>query len=107
MRRASSVLPSRVEPFGIVVLEAMRAGLPVIVSRRGGAPDIVREGIEGLVVDPEDTAALAAALERILDDPQLAARFGAAGRERVKVYGWPAIAERYAQVYRELSGRAG
>ncbi len=99
------VLPSRVEPFGIVVLEAMRAGLPVIVSSRGGATDIVREGVEGLVVDPEDTDALAAALQRIVANPELAARFGAAGRERVQGYDWPGITDRYVGAYRGSPGR--
>jgi glycogen(starch) synthase len=93
------VLPSRVEPFGIVVLEAMRAGLPVIVSSAGGAPDIVREGIEGYVVDPTDTTALADRMGQVLADPALAGRLGAAGAQRVHSYDWRAITEQYAALY--------
>jgi glycosyltransferase involved in cell wall biosynthesis len=58
------VLPSRVEPFGIVVLEAMHAGTPVVVSVHGGATEIVQDRVTGLVVDPFDAQALADALER-------------------------------------------
>jgi glycogen(starch) synthase len=94
------VLPSRVEPFGIVVLEAMRAGLPVVVSNRGGAPDIVRDGVEGFVVDPTDTAGLSARIGTVLADPELAARLGAAGRERVTAFDWGAITRQYEALYR-------
>ena len=95
------VLPSRVEPFGIVVLEAMRAGLPVVVSDRGGAPDIVREGVEGFVVDPTDSAVMADRISRVLTDPLLAARMGAAGRDRVQSFDWTDVTRRYEELYRD------
>ena len=56
------VVPSRIEAFGIVALEAWRSGAPLVMTDRGGAPGFVRDGIDGILVDPEDTAALRAAL---------------------------------------------
>jgi glycogen synthase len=91
-RHASAfVLPSRVEPFGIVVLEAMDAGLPVVVSSHGGAGEIVRHGIDGLVVDPFDLDALA--------DPGATEGFIAAGRARSSEFSWEAITDRYVALY--------
>jgi glycogen(starch) synthase len=94
------VMPSRLEPFGIVLLEAWRAGRPVIATSIGGPPEFVDEGRTGLLVDPFDTAALARALDRLLGDQALRAAMGAAARERVQDFGWPAIAERYRELYR-------
>lgn len=96
------VLPSRVEPFGIVVLEALRAGCPVVVSSRGGAPEIVRCEREGLVVDPLDTGALAAAIRRVLGDPALAAGLASAGRRRVEDFSWGRITDKYDELYQTL-----
>lgn len=97
------VLPSRVEPFGIVVLEALRAGRPVVVSSRGGAPEIVRHEREGLVADPFDTEGLAAAVARLLDDTALAGRLAAAGRRRVEDFSWERITGEYSKLYHEVS----
>jgi glycogen(starch) synthase len=97
------VLPSRVEPFGIVVLEALRAGTPAIVSRHGGAPEIVRDGIEGLVVDPFDADELARAIATVLDDSELRRRLGAAGRVRVEDFRWDDVAARYRDLYRRAA----
>ncbi len=96
------VLPSRVEPFGIVVLEALRAGLPVVVSSRGGATEIVTAGREGLVVDPCDTEALAQAIGRLLGDKALQAEMGARGRERATAFEWSRISAQYRSVYRSV-----
>jgi glycogen synthase len=97
------VLPSRVEPFGIVVLEALRAGRPVVVSSRGGAREIVRHEREGLLADPLDSAQLAAAIARLLDDTDLARRLAEAGRERVREFDWSAVAGRYRAIYRGVA----
>ncbi|HVS85855.1 MAG TPA: glycosyltransferase family 4 protein [Gaiellaceae bacterium] len=100
------VLPSRVEPFGIVVLEALRAGCPVVATPRGGATDIVRDGIDGLVVDPLDADALARAVERLLTDEGLARRLRAAGPRRAAAFGWSELAPRYRAVYDDaIAGR--
>jgi glycogen(starch) synthase len=96
------VLPSRVEPFGIVVLEAMAAGLPVVVSSRGGAGEIVRDGVDGLVVDPFDRTALASAIGRVISDGAERDRFIASGRERVLAYDWPLITQRYVKIYEDV-----
>jgi len=65
------VMPSRLEPFGIVALEGWRAGTAVVATRRGGAPEFVRDGEDGLLVDPFDTAAVARVLGRLLSDETL------------------------------------
>ena len=93
------VLPSRVEPFGIVVLEALRAGRPVVVSARGGAGEIVRDGEHGLVADPFDAERLAGAIERLLEDRSLAERLADAGRRRVEAFDWGRVAGRYREIY--------
>ena len=96
------VLPSRVEPFGIVVLEALRAGRAVVVSQRGGASEIVRDGVDGLVVDALDTAALAAAIARVLDDDDLRQRLSGAATVRAEAFSWDGIVERYREIYRDV-----
>jgi glycosyltransferase involved in cell wall biosynthesis len=75
------VLPSRSEGLGRVVLEASARSRPVVASRVGGIPELVEDGETGLLVQPEDPAALAAAVLRILDDPAAAAEMGRRGRE--------------------------
>lgn len=83
-RAAAFVMPSRGEGFGLVYLEAMRAGLPVVAARGGAAEEVVADGATGLLVDPGSPAELAAALARLLADPALAARLGAAGERRCR-----------------------
>lgn len=95
------VLPSRIEPFGIVVLEALRAGCPTIVTARGGATEIVRDGVDGMVVDPTETIALAAAIDRLLSDGAAAARLARSGRARVALFDWESIARRYRALYED------
>jgi phosphatidylinositol alpha-1,6-mannosyltransferase len=75
-----------VEGFGIACVEAAASGLPVIASRSGGLPEAVREGETGLLVEPDDPAAVAAAAIRLLGDRSLAAHLGAAGRAAVEAY---------------------
>lgn len=104
---AAFVLPSRVEPFGIVVLEALRAGCPVVVSDRGGATEIVRDGIDGLVADPFDAKVLAETVERLLADEGLAARLRAAGPTRAAEFGWGELAHRYRSVYDDTVASRG
>lgn len=104
MQRAEAlVVPSRVEAFGIVVLEGMRAGLPVVASNQGGAGEIVHDGVDGLLVDPRDTTGLAAALGA-LSDPAERSRLGAAGRRTVLAHTWDTVTGRTLDVYERLLG---
>jgi glycogen(starch) synthase len=94
------VLSSRHEPMGIVNLEAMAAGKPVIASRTGGVPEIVADGRTGVLVPPEDVAALSAATSALLRDPRRRDALGTTGRESVAAaFDWSAIAREYAEVY--------
>lgn len=96
------VLPSRIEPFGIVNLEAMAAGKAVIASHVGGVPEAVVNGQTGFLVPPEDAGALSATMTRLMTDAKLRERLGEAGRIRVRDFSWPDIAEQYASVYDEV-----
>jgi glycosyltransferase involved in cell wall biosynthesis len=78
------VLPSKDEPFGIVLVEAMAAGKPVIATRTGGPLDIVTEGVTGLLVEAGDAGQLADAILQLLGDPERAAAMGRAGRKRAE-----------------------
>ncbi len=77
------VVPSRAEPCGLATLEGMAHGLAIVATDAGGSPELLRDGREGLLVPPDDAGALAARLARLLGDPQLRARLGAAARRRV------------------------
>ncbi len=120
-RAAIFCCPSVYEPFGIINLEAMACGTPVVASRVGGIPEVVVPGETGILVDvglkpggfdPVDprrfSLALAGAINRLAADAALRARMGAAGRARVEAhFSWNAIAERTIALYGDvLAGRA-
>jgi glycosyltransferase involved in cell wall biosynthesis len=95
-------LPTRLEGFGLVFVEAAFHGVPSIGTATGGVPDAVRDGETGLLVPPGDIAALAAAIQRLRDDPAMRARLGAAARVRAHAeFTEEAMADRYRYV---LSG---
>lgn len=97
------VLSSRSEGLGLVVVEAMAAGRPVVATRVGGVPEVVVDGETGLLVPPEDPGALVAAIRRLLTDPDLAARMGEAGRRRAEVvFSAERMAEQTVTLYEEL-----
>lgn len=104
-------LPTLAEPFGIAFLDAMACALPCVGTRVGAVPEIIEEGRTGLIVPPADPAALAAALDRLLDRPEEARAMGARGRERVRErFTWARVGRRLADVLavaagRELAGR--
>jgi glycosyltransferase involved in cell wall biosynthesis len=98
------VLPSRSEGMGRVVVEALCRGRPVIASRVGGIPDLVRDGVNGILVEPGDTHALADALLRVLRDHELAELLAAGARESVEP--WLASPEEYATRLHEAVVRA-
>ncbi|HEY2191658.1 MAG TPA: glycosyltransferase [Actinomycetospora sp.] len=91
------------EPFGLVPLEAMACGRPVVAARVGGLADTVVDGHTGLHVPPGDPDAAARALGALLADPARAARLGRAGRARAEAhYGWDRVAAATAAVYRDV-----
>jgi phosphatidyl-myo-inositol alpha-mannosyltransferase len=87
------------ESFGIVLVEAMAAGVPVVASDIEGYREVVRDGVDGLLVPPNDPNALAAAIRRVLSEPELAAALKAAGRSRAQAFSWQAVAPRLEAVY--------
>lgn len=97
------VLPSRAEGMGRVIVEAFCRGRPVVGSRVGGIPDLVEDGTTGLLVEPGEVAPLADVLVRLLSDPELAARMGAAARAAAEP--WIASPEEFAARVRELVER--
>jgi glycosyltransferase involved in cell wall biosynthesis len=99
-RARALVLPSPSEGLGRVVVEAFMRGRAVVGARAGGIPDIVEDGVNGLLVEPDDSAALAAAIERIVTDLELAARLGAAAAESTSH--WVSTPEEYARRMRAL-----
>ena len=101
------VLPSLFEPFGIVLLEAMAAGLPVVASAVGGIVDVVADGKTGLLVPPGKPMALAAGLEQLISDSSLRARMAEEARRRVSGYSWDLIVPRIVEVYREAIAESG
>jgi glycosyltransferase involved in cell wall biosynthesis len=97
--RSSAVfcLPSRYEPYGLALLEAMAYGVPCVGTTVGGIPEIIVEGETGRLVEPDDPEALAQALVSLLESPVQASAFGAAGRARVeRELNWDAVAARMA-----------
>ncbi|HZF67641.1 MAG TPA: glycosyltransferase, partial [Gemmatirosa sp.] len=99
-RAAVVVVPSREEGLGLVAVEAQLCGAPVVAADSGGLPDLVRHDRTGLLVRPEEPAALCAALRDLLQDPARAARLGAAGREAALTAFTPAgVAARYHALY--------
>jgi phosphatidylinositol alpha-1,6-mannosyltransferase len=92
-----------VEGLGIAALEAAASGLPVVVGDSGGAPETVRDGVTGHVLDGRDVGTLAAAVGALLADPDRGHRLGAAGRRWMQAdWSWPA---RVAQLQALLAGR--
>jgi glycosyltransferase involved in cell wall biosynthesis len=92
-------LPTRFEPFGIVFVEAMLFGLPCIGPDAWAVPEIIEDGVTGVLVPPDDAPALADALVGILSDPGLARRMGRAGRDRaLREFTWSAVVNRMEAV---------
>lgn len=95
-------LPSRGEGFGLVYLEAMARGKPVIGGAHGGAPEVIEDGVTGYLVPHGDAAQLASSIEALLSDPALAQKMGARGRQRVdKEFRFTVFAKSLKRILRE------
>lgn len=97
------VNPALHEPFGLTLLEAAGAGVPVVATRNGGPADIIADIGHGVLVDPRDTGAIGDAIARLLDNPARHAALSAAGRTGVERYRWDAYAAASLRVYRALA----
>jgi glycosyltransferase involved in cell wall biosynthesis len=95
-------LPSVQEGFGIVFLEAMAAGLPVVACRAAAIPELVEDGTTGVLVPSRNPGALAEALEGLLRDPARSGRLGAEGRRRVTAFTPGRVAERFVEAVRSI-----
>ncbi|KAF5086884.1 D-inositol-3-phosphate glycosyltransferase [anaerobic digester metagenome] len=90
------------EAFGIVNLEAMACGLPVVSSKLGGIPDIVQNGKNGIIVEPGDIEALADALKELVENDDLRVKMSSEGKSMSEDYSWTKIAEETEKIYENL-----
>jgi phosphatidylinositol alpha-mannosyltransferase len=99
--------PCSLASFGMVVLEGMSAGVPVVATRLPGFAGVMRDGIDGLMVDrPDDEAGFATALDQVLSDPALGKRMGAAGRSRaLEHFAWPVVVDQLEELYDRLASQ--
>jgi glycosyltransferase involved in cell wall biosynthesis len=96
------VLPSLNEGMGRVLVEAMAAGLPIVASRVGGIPDLVKDGQNGLLVPPKDVSALENAISALLEHKEKRKRMGEAGKKMCLPYSAEAMVEQIDYLYTEL-----
>ncbi|MEO7040259.1 MAG: glycosyltransferase [Gemmatimonadaceae bacterium] len=101
-----AAVPSIEEGFGLVALEALALGVPVVASRVGGLPDIVVDGVTGVLVEPARPEALAGAIVRLLGDPALRRQMGAAAKLDVQRFSLDAYSGRLSEIYRELAAKS-
>lgn len=102
-----AVMSSDYEGAPLFLVECMTHGAPIVSTAVGGIPDMIGDGVHGLLVPPRDEAALAAAIGRMLDDPELRERLSAAARVRARDFSIESVAARFAGVYAGLlAGRA-
>ena len=102
------VLPSRTEAMPITILEAMATGLPVVATRVGGIPELVTDGVTGLLVPTDEPEALSQTMTKLIQNPDLRLRMGTAGRKRVEEeLSLDTCVRRYEDLYREILRRKG
>ncbi len=91
--------PSRHEGLGSILLDALDFGLPVVATRVGGIPEVIEDGVNGMLVSVDDTGGMKDALEALATDRELRTRLGAAGREKARSFTREKMADRYAELY--------
>jgi D-inositol-3-phosphate glycosyltransferase len=101
------VVPSHYESFGMVALEAMACGVPVVASQVGGLAFLVRDGVTGFTVPVDDPLALAEKLELLITNPELRQRLGEQAAGQARAYAWEVIAGRILHVYHDLLAPTG
>jgi glycosyltransferase involved in cell wall biosynthesis len=99
------LFPSSTETLGLVLLESMAAGCPVVGAERGGIPDIVTDGINGCLYDPDDGDSLTAAVRRLLGDPAQRRTLRLAARQEAERWGWAGATEQLRGYYRRVLGQ--
>lgn len=95
------------ESLGLIILEAMAAGAPIVATRIQGFRDVLTEGVNGLLVPPRDSAALAAALKRMLTDPAMREEMGRAGSRHARDFSWKEMSGRVLQMYEDAAAHNG
>jgi glycosyltransferase involved in cell wall biosynthesis len=96
------LFPSSTETLGLVLLEAMAAGCPVVGAARGGIPDIVSDGVNGCLYNPDDPASLTTAVHRLLGDPAQRSALRLAARQEAERWGWAGATEQLRGYYRQV-----
>jgi glycosyltransferase involved in cell wall biosynthesis len=99
------LFPSSTETLGLVLLEAMAAGCPVVGANRGGIPDIVSDGENGCLYDPDEPGSLVCAVERLLGDPARRSELRLAARQEAERWGWAGATEQLRGYYRQVLGQ--
>ncbi|NDB96248.1 MAG: glycosyltransferase, partial [Verrucomicrobia bacterium] len=103
LRATALFLPTREDNCPMVVLEAQASGLPVIASNVGGVPDLIEDGVTGLLTNPDSPATMSQALEKILSNKALANQLAEQGRKQAITRFHPrVIASRHLEIYREV-----
>ncbi|GAB4350117.1 MAG: glycosyltransferase family 1 protein [Cyanophyceae cyanobacterium] len=100
------IFPSRTETLGLVLLEAMAAGCPVVAARAGGIPDIVTDGVNGYLFDPADEGGAIAATQQLLADPQGRDALRKNARAEAERWGWPAATRQLRRYYDQVAAAA-
>lgn len=96
------VVPSRVEAFGIVVLEAWASGTPLLATNRGGPADLVTDGHDGVLIDPNDLSSVVTGIDHVLGNPEFASRLALEGKQTVRSYTWERVVDLYDGLYSQL-----
>jgi UDP-glucose:(heptosyl)LPS alpha-1,3-glucosyltransferase len=97
------ILPTKMDAFGLVVLEAMASGLPVIISNQAGASEIIKDGEDGLILkDYSNPEEIAQKINLLISDPNLRAEMGLKARKKAEIYSWDSVSEKTLEVFKAI-----